>query len=269
MTFAGIEDRNAIAAEMPWEDRDVATTLYGLLSNTAQKFPDNNAVSYQIFSGPKDKAETLSWRELHGRVTQAANLFRSLGVGEKDVVAYVLPNCNETTITLLGGAVAGIVSPINPLLDAEQIGAILREVGASVVVTLRPFPKTAVAPDPAARSVACEPDCGSGPRVMKMSARAGKHITLEGQEKDDRTAGLARMTMILQYQPPISYRATPSPTPSSRMASSCVPMTMWSPTRRSRTRPGVPASTWTMIPASVSAGACRRPSRGITPICCM
>ncbi|HCQ56554.1 MAG TPA: acyl-CoA synthetase [Sulfitobacter sp.] len=145
MTFAGIEDRNAIAAEMPWEDRDVAKTLYGMLSNTTAKFPNHNAVSYQIFSGPKDKAETLSWKELHGRVTQAANLFRSLGVGEKDVVAYVLPNCNETTITLLGGAVAGIVSPINPLLDAEQIGAILREVGASVVVTLRPFPKTDVA----------------------------------------------------------------------------------------------------------------------------
>ena len=33
MTFAGIEDRNAIAAEMPWEDRDVAKTLYGMLSN--------------------------------------------------------------------------------------------------------------------------------------------------------------------------------------------------------------------------------------------
>ena len=90
MTFAGIEDRNAIAAEMPWEDRDVAKTLYGMLSNTTAKFPNHNAVSYQIFSGPKDKAETLSWQELHGRVTQAANLFRSLGVGEKDVVAYVL-----------------------------------------------------------------------------------------------------------------------------------------------------------------------------------
>ena len=38
MTFAGIEDRNAIAAEMPWEDRDVAKTLYGMLSNTTAKF---------------------------------------------------------------------------------------------------------------------------------------------------------------------------------------------------------------------------------------
>jgi acyl-CoA synthetase (AMP-forming)/AMP-acid ligase II len=45
----------------------------------------------------------------------------------------------------LGGAVAGIANPINPLLEPEQIGSILRETGASVVVTLRPFPKTDVA----------------------------------------------------------------------------------------------------------------------------
>ncbi len=40
---------------------------------------------------------------------------------------------------------AGIVNPINPLLDAEQIGAILRETEAKVVVTLKAFPKTDVA----------------------------------------------------------------------------------------------------------------------------
>ncbi|AXI43131.1 acyl-CoA synthetase [Sulfitobacter sp. SK011] len=145
MPFGGIKDCKAIEAEVPWAERDVAKTLYGLLSSTAAKFPQHKAVSYQIFSGQKDKAETLTWKQLHGKVTQAANMFRSLGVGPKDVVAYVLPNCNETTITLLGGAVAGIANPINPLLEPEQIGSILRETGASVVVTLRPFPKTDVA----------------------------------------------------------------------------------------------------------------------------
>ena len=145
MAYAGMEDRNAIEAEMPWEDRDVPVTLYGLLSDTTAKFPNHNAMSYQLLSGPTDKAETLTWTGLHGKITQAANLFRSLGVGPKDVVAYVLPNCNETLLTLLGGAVAGISNPINPLLEPEQIGSILRETGASVVVTLRPFPKTDVA----------------------------------------------------------------------------------------------------------------------------
>lgn len=145
MAFAGIDDKLKLEAEMGWDDRPLPKTLYGLLSRTKDSFPDRPAVSYQIFSGPKDKAETLSWSQLHAKTTQAANLFRKLGVGENDVVAYVLPNCHETTIALLGGAVAGIVNPINPLLEPEQIASILRETKAKVVVTLRPFPKTDVA----------------------------------------------------------------------------------------------------------------------------
>ena len=142
--FADLADAKAIEAEMPWDDRDLPVTLYGLLSRTAERFPSHNAISYQILSGPKDKAETLTWRDLHGKVTQTANLFRSLGVGEDDVVAYVLPNSNETNLCFIGGAVAGIVNPINPLLEPAQIAAILRETGAKVVVTLKAFPKTDV-----------------------------------------------------------------------------------------------------------------------------
>ncbi|TNF65419.1 MAG: acyl-CoA synthetase [Rhodobacteraceae bacterium] len=145
MAFTGLADKQSIEAEMPWAQREVPATLYGQLSQTAGKFPNHKAISYQLLSGPQDKAETLTWSQLKDRVTQAANLFRSLGVGENDVVAYVLPNCNETVITLLGGAVAGIANPINPLLEPEQIGSILRETNARVVVTLRPFPKSDVA----------------------------------------------------------------------------------------------------------------------------
>ncbi|NOC91482.1 MULTISPECIES: acyl-CoA synthetase [unclassified Ruegeria] len=145
MAFVGLEDKKRMEQEMPWEDRDLPVTFHQLLSRTAGKFPNHNAMSFQLFSGPKDKAETLTWSQLLAQVNQAANLFRSLGVGEKDVVAYVLPNCNETLVTMMGGAVAGIVNPINPLLEPEQIAAILRETGAKVVVTLKSFPKTDVA----------------------------------------------------------------------------------------------------------------------------
>ncbi|GAA4225513.1 fatty-acyl-CoA synthase/long-chain acyl-CoA synthetase [Sagittula marina] len=144
MAFATMEDRAALEAEKPYEQRDVPDTLWAQLERTAQAFPNRPAVSYQLLSGPNDKAETLTWAELRDRTAQVANLFRSLGIGETDVIAYVLPNANETVTTLLGGAVAGIVNPINPLLEPEQIASILRETGAKVVVTLKPFPKTDV-----------------------------------------------------------------------------------------------------------------------------
>ncbi len=144
MAYAGMADRDAIESEMPWETRDLPKTVWQQLCRTADAFPNRPAVSYQILSGPKDKAETMTWTTVRDRTAQAANLFRSLGIGENDVVAYVLPNSNETVTTLLGACVAGIANPINPLLEPEQIGAILRETGAKVVVTLKPFPKTDV-----------------------------------------------------------------------------------------------------------------------------
>ena len=143
-TFGTVEDVRAIEAAGPWPPNGHPATLHGLLTRTAEAFPDRPAISYQLLSGPKDKAETLTWRQFHAAATQAANLFRSLGVGETDTVAYVLPNANETAAVLIGGAVAGIAAPINPLLEAAQIAAILRETKAKVVVTLKPFPKTDV-----------------------------------------------------------------------------------------------------------------------------
>jgi fatty-acyl-CoA synthase len=144
-TFANLADLKAIENEQPWEQRDVARSMYEFVTRARDAHGARPAISYQIFSGPQDKSKTLTWSGLHAQMTQAANMFRSLGVGESDVVAYVLPNCLETAVTLLGGAVAGIVNPINPLLEPEQISAILRETKAKVVVTLRAFPKTDVA----------------------------------------------------------------------------------------------------------------------------
>ena len=46
-----------------------------------------------------------------------------------------------------------------------------------------------------------DPTCGSGSLLLKVASEAGKQITLEGQEKDVTTAGLARMNMILHDFP--------------------------------------------------------------------
>ncbi|MCF3973799.1 acyl-CoA synthetase [Paracoccus sp. EGI L200073] len=142
---------------MPYEQRNLPRTVYGFLSATADRFPDRPAISFQLLAGPNDHATTLSWRDLRERVTETANLFRSLGIGPNDTVAYLLPNSLETPVVLLAGATAGIVNPINPLLDAEHIAGILRETKARVLVTLKAFPRSDVA-QKAAAAVAQAPD---------------------------------------------------------------------------------------------------------------
>jgi type I restriction enzyme M protein len=52
-----------------------------------------------------------------------------------------------------------------------------------------------------ASTTAHDPYCGSGSLLLKVAAQSGKKITLEGQEKDVTTAGLARMNMILHDFP--------------------------------------------------------------------
>jgi type I restriction enzyme M protein len=52
-----------------------------------------------------------------------------------------------------------------------------------------------------ASTTAYDPTCGSGSLLLKVAAESGKHITLEGQEKDVTTAGLVRMNMILHDFP--------------------------------------------------------------------
>lgn len=157
LSFGSKADRDVVENEMSWDARDKPKTLYQMLERTATRFPDRPAVSYQLTSGGADAKQTITWRQMMERSCQAANLFRSLGIGEGDVVAFLLPNSNETIYALMGGGVAGIVNPINPLLDAEQVAGILRETKAKVLVTLKSFPKSEVA-QLASKAVAMAPN---------------------------------------------------------------------------------------------------------------
>ena len=152
-----LADYQRIENECRLEDRFPAKSVYGLLKLTAERHPDRPASSFQLFSEPGSKAQTLSWREMLEKVTQAANLFRSLGVGEDDVVAYLLPGLNEAVITVTGAMTAGKANPINPLLEPEIIAAILRESGAKVLVTIKSFPKADLA-EKAALAAALAPN---------------------------------------------------------------------------------------------------------------
>ncbi|MEM1431594.1 MAG: acyl-CoA synthetase [Pseudomonadota bacterium] len=143
--FGGVADRDAIEQEMPWAERDVPQTMYQFVTRAKDMNGSRPAITFQLLSKPGSAHETLTWSDVHAKVCQTANLLRSLGVGESDSVAYLLPNCNEAVLALLGGSVAGIANPINPLLEPEKIASILRQTNAKALVTLKAFPKSDVA----------------------------------------------------------------------------------------------------------------------------
>jgi fatty-acyl-CoA synthase len=123
-------------------DRPVPPHTLALLAHGAARNPQALALRF-VFSGERPtESVDFTYAELVQRCYQAANMLHELGVDPTDVVSYLLPNLPETHFVLWGGQAAGIVNPINPLLEPSAIADILNAAGTKVLVTLRAFPKT-------------------------------------------------------------------------------------------------------------------------------
>jgi fatty-acyl-CoA synthase len=75
---------------------------------------------------------------LLGKLRQTANLLADLLIGAQDVIALLLPDLLETHLLLWGGQAAGIVCPIHPATPLDQAMALVRMVGAKVLVAAGP-----------------------------------------------------------------------------------------------------------------------------------
>lgn len=128
----------------PLAAHSLPQSTFAMLQQGAAIDPEAPALHW--FLQAKGKAfthkESYSFREMLGHIRQTANFFHSLGVDDEDVVSFILPNMPETHWTIWGAECAGIVNPINPLLEPQQIADILIAAGTKVLVTLAPFPKT-------------------------------------------------------------------------------------------------------------------------------
>ena len=138
---AGLDDVRRIEAEHPDPLVGISST-YALLARGAARNAEANAMSFFLQAAHFRRPFTWSHREWFERITQTANLLRSLGLGREDVVAFVLPNLPETHWVIWGGEAAGIVFAINPLLDASMLLELMRSVRPRLLVTLAPTPGT-------------------------------------------------------------------------------------------------------------------------------
>lgn len=126
----------------PIEDRLEFGHTLDLIRHGAAVDPEAPAISF-IPSGDRfAEPVVFSYRRLVERVIQTANLLHDLGLGPTDVVSYLLPNLPQTHFVLWGGEAAGVVNPINPMLEPTTIAEICRAAGTKVLVTLGDLPGT-------------------------------------------------------------------------------------------------------------------------------
>ena len=122
----------------PLEDQYAYQSTYEMFANAADQYGAGRALIFLPGGSADEEPVIYTHRELFGRITQAANLFHRLGIDSRDVVAYVLPNLPQTHFALWGGEAAGIVCPVNPMLEAGHIIEVLRAANARVLVTVGP-----------------------------------------------------------------------------------------------------------------------------------
>ncbi|MCP3705666.1 acyl-CoA synthetase [Paraburkholderia sp. CNPSo 3274] len=119
---------------------DLPSSTYELICQGAAINPSAPALSFFATTDDYATPERWTYSELVRDITRTANMLSRLGVQRDTVVAYVLPNLPETHFVIWGGEAVGVVCAINPLLESDAIGELLNASGASVLVTLAPYP---------------------------------------------------------------------------------------------------------------------------------
>jgi fatty-acyl-CoA synthase len=109
-------------------------STYELIRNSAHAFGDKTALTFLPSAEPGAPAVRWSFAQLLARVHQTANALHRLGLQADEAVAVLLPGCLEYHLALWGGAAAGIVQPLNPLLSDEKLASLMNAAQARVLI---------------------------------------------------------------------------------------------------------------------------------------
>lgn len=121
--------------EVPLSQRGLPHSTYDLLMDGCGVDPAKVAI-YEFSDGlrPKETVRKVTFAELRAKVHQTANLLTDLGVGDKDVVSVLMPAVIESQFVLWGAQAAGIVNPVNWMLEPEILVHMFKAAGTKVIV---------------------------------------------------------------------------------------------------------------------------------------
>ncbi|MBC2715995.1 MAG: acyl-CoA synthetase [Desulfobacteraceae bacterium] len=137
--IATLPDIEAIE-KVPFAERLKISNTYDIIKQGAAINPDAPAISLILSGDHYADPLQVTYREFWAKVNQTANLLHDLGVGPQDVVSFLLPNLHLTHHVIWGGEAAGIVNPLNPLLEPSTIKEICQAAKTKVLVALGEYP---------------------------------------------------------------------------------------------------------------------------------
>jgi len=124
----------------PIDERFKEQSTYEMIKSGVELNPDGIALSFLLSGDTYVQPMQITYQDFLKRIHQCANLFYDLGIGPRDVVTFLLPNIPQTHYVIWGAEAAGIVNPINPLLEPATIKDICNAAKTKILVALGEFP---------------------------------------------------------------------------------------------------------------------------------
>ncbi|PCI25323.1 MAG: acyl-CoA synthetase [SAR324 cluster bacterium] len=134
-----IKDVQAIE-KVPYEEMVSEESIYKLFQATANQFPHHRAITFLHTAELDETPIQLTYTQLMAKITQAANMFHALGITPDDTISLLLPNMPQGHYLFWGGETAGIINPINFLLNEASILDLLNSAKTKILITLGPHP---------------------------------------------------------------------------------------------------------------------------------
>ncbi len=128
--------------QTPLKERIHVRNTYEMILRGGRGHEDKAALYFFLKGEDYANPVKVTYRQLVGRIHQTANMLRDFGFGPNDVASMLLPNVPQAHFAIWGTEAAGIISPINPLLEPKAIANIMNAAGAKVLFTLGPVPGT-------------------------------------------------------------------------------------------------------------------------------
>ena len=138
--ITGAADVAAITAK-PYDDFIAAHSVIDALERVALRHGERNALAYIAAPDLALPAQVWTYARFIADVRRAANLFARLSDGADARVAMLLPPIPQAHFTLWGGEAAGVVCPINFLLNSGHIAELIDAAQANILVALGPNPE--------------------------------------------------------------------------------------------------------------------------------
>jgi fatty-acyl-CoA synthase len=192
----------------------------------AARPPDDTAIFFVPDGDIERPAERVSFRDLRQAIDRTASLLRCHGIGPTDVVAILLPAVRAQYWAILGAMEAGIVFPLNWMLEPPQLLRLLTEAKTKAVIALGPTPGfkiweslTAIADDlpPGTRiwsvagpggtvlpqsdlalDIACQPDARE-PRQTRRGEDVGAYVHSGGTTGQPKIVKLSHRAMSYRH----------------------------------------------------------------------